>query len=968
MAYNYTKIKEAYEQLNDAQKKQFDSENKSNANYQRFIKEYQEEQSKISASTNKNTQTSSNNYEHQGAWVYEYNPATWYYENKSDTSKNTVNQNLNTNTNKSTNTNTNTNNKVVSDGYYDQNNNLHITNNDGSTQVIPAGQTSGWTKTQQGTQWGQSGLSADGKTYTFQEWYEPIYPEGTIVSDKSTGIANQGKLQQKSQTLTYQEDSEDRYNQILNNLERIYVSNPEYFTDRTTFDANFQLDQRSIGQQKLMVEWFYQKKKEQNDYDTVSGLNSGENVYDAVNGGWLTYDQLDLLKWTNPDLYSEYLSITQDKVNLATINNDPAMFFINSMPETLEDLRNEIMATIGEMNWYKPRAYMLELYDDANYYRVRNRVEESTANALEIKAEYDSIESTVRSRLEWTGASKAYINACIAREQNDMIPRVNTAYAQLQADTSNYNLRHQSVEDKYGAYIDEANYEINKYNAQVGAFQTMWNTYKDVAQYDWNYKQQVRLAKLQESYNNPKIDSDDPDEARRALKQALQTYYDTYWPIIKRDINKVMEDIYAYAKKNWVSLSTALQKDFVDQLEAKSEYKELQKQYLYGREYLYSKPWTSSSSNSSSSSSAGGAGWSVYGSGDNWWQQTSNVSSSTASTEKVEKAVSELESRVWNQWGTDEDFVNSYLESLWLWSDNIKSDYDSKVDLINDYTPQVWSIAIIDSEKWRVWVVSKVDSSTWKISIISSDAYGDGKIHEVSNYDSSDIKWYINPSKALTFQEFNGSLPQTEFTSKEGKILRLNQYGYLDALIPQYKEYNANGWISSSVAWLTETLESNGVSWNDFRSQAQNYSKFGAEAQSYLNTLVDELNQITYLYENVGNYSRLKRGLWGESNAWYQSYLNLIKKLTLGYFIDLKSQWATFGSMTEWEWKLVWEASSIIAGYQDDVRLNKENIMNELEVMARNLSRIIEGMPSYPYSWYAPVYSSNNPENGAGRT
>ena len=31
---------------------------------------------------------------------------------------------------------------------------------------------------------------------------------------------------------------------------------------------------------------------------------------------------------------------------------------------------------------------------------------------------------------------------------------------------------------------------------------------------------------------------------------------------------------YAYAKKNWVSLATALQKNFVDQLKKKPEYKE----------------------------------------------------------------------------------------------------------------------------------------------------------------------------------------------------------------------------------------------------------------------------------------------------------------------------------------------------------------------------------------------------------
>jgi hypothetical protein len=79
-------------------------------------------------------------------------------------------------------------------------------------------------------------------------------------------------------------------------LERIYQTNPEFYTDRTTFDANFQLDQRSIGQQQLMVEWFYNKKKQERDYNAISGLNDGQSIYDAINNGNLTYDQLDLLK------------------------------------------------------------------------------------------------------------------------------------------------------------------------------------------------------------------------------------------------------------------------------------------------------------------------------------------------------------------------------------------------------------------------------------------------------------------------------------------------------------------------------------------------------------------------------------------------------------------------------------------------------------------------------------------------
>jgi hypothetical protein len=40
--------------------------------------------------------TSSNTYQNQWTWNYVFNPKTWYYENQTDTTKNTTNQNLTT--------------------------------------------------------------------------------------------------------------------------------------------------------------------------------------------------------------------------------------------------------------------------------------------------------------------------------------------------------------------------------------------------------------------------------------------------------------------------------------------------------------------------------------------------------------------------------------------------------------------------------------------------------------------------------------------------------------------------------------------------------------------------------------------------------------------------------------------------------------------------------------------------------
>ena len=1000
MARSYEKRKSSYEAMSDDQKKKYQEQIKSlwaDDQNNKYMAQYNASLNSSSTSTNTKTNTNTKTTNTATNW----NLGNWSYGDDSEARQNEIRNNLeqayaknptqfsswetfanafnynyswrsdkeretmkNWYDSKFPQTKATT--KTQTDAVYDKNGNLHISYSDGSTEIIP------WnTKTQQGTAWWATGLSADGKTYTFLPWYTPIYPEWETASDKSTAIANQWKLQQKSTTLSYQEDTPERYEQIVGNLERIYVSNPEYFTDRTTFDANFQLDQRSIGQQQKMVEWFYAKKKQERDYDAISGLTDGQSIYDAIQNWKLTNDQLDLLKWTPQ--YNDYLSITQDKLNLATINNDPSMFFINSMPETLEDLRAEIMATIENMTDYNMWEYMLSLYDWPEYEQVRDNVYNATRVAKERQAEYDSIDSNVRNRLEWTWATKAYINAVIAREQNDLVPWLTMAYAQLQAEQTNYQLRHQSLQDKYASYVDQANYEVQKYNAQINAFQTMWNTYKDVAQYDWNYKQQVRLYELQESYNNPMLDSSDPDEAKRALKQALQSYYDTYWPIIKRDINQVMEDVYAYAKKNNVSLAEALQKDFVDQLKAKPEYKELQKQYLYGREYLYQKAWTATKSSSSSSSSksegtVSGATWITPSA--SWWSQTSEANptwedlASVQST--LEKFINTKEYSEWEYGGQCGHYVNQYLNELGFWLNNIKDSIEDKVALINDDTPEIGSILVMDSSKapenGHVAIVVGYNQATWKLIVQDSNRSSDWtiKLHEIDpTYPK--IRGYINPAKAIAYNNYNGALPNSEFTGASGVIQKLNEYWYIDALAPNYKYYNEKWEIAWTASEAKALLKDTWITREQFVAQAKNYTKYWPEAQAYVQNIEDLYDIIDNLLEwiNDVNFFDLYYGEW---KLWLANYNYIVQRQMFNYFKDLKAEWATFGAMSNAEWDRVESASTKLGSYdlgtlKDKAffNANKAWIAVVLQELKDNFGAILANNPAYDKSAYKTV-------------
>ena len=86
MAYDYEKAKAAYESLTPEQQQQYVDRNKNNATVQQFARDYAREKSQAS------TTTPTPSYQNQGAGNYVYNEKTWFYENQTDTSKNTVNQ------------------------------------------------------------------------------------------------------------------------------------------------------------------------------------------------------------------------------------------------------------------------------------------------------------------------------------------------------------------------------------------------------------------------------------------------------------------------------------------------------------------------------------------------------------------------------------------------------------------------------------------------------------------------------------------------------------------------------------------------------------------------------------------------------------------------------------------------------------------------------------------------------------
>ena len=90
--------------------------------------------------------------------------------------------------------------------------------------------------------------------------------------------------------------------------------------------------------------------------------------------------------------------------------------------------------------------------------------------------------------------------------------------------------------------------------------------------YDYSPEWIAELAQSKYAATNITLDqADDWNETQKqmALQNVLDGYYEKYWDIIQRSEQQVINDVIAYAKKNWVWLAEALQENFVKPLQQK---------------------------------------------------------------------------------------------------------------------------------------------------------------------------------------------------------------------------------------------------------------------------------------------------------------------------------------------------------------------------------------------------------------
>ena len=246
--------------------------------------------------------------------------------------------------------------------------------------------------------------------------------------------------------------------------------------------------------------------------------------------------------------------------------------------------------------------------------------------------------------------------------------------------------------------------------------QTIANLQKNLWMY-YDYSPEWMAEYTQNQYAATNVTLDQAEnwtdtQKQMALQSVLDGYYDKYGSIIQRSEAQVINDVMAYARDNWVSLSQALEENFLKPLRSKPEFATLSSGGdLSTTPYnpkIY-KVWDNGYYFDENGNLV-----SIWGWTSDWWLYGFTDYNPISTQEKESKLNNFMSQHPLNTtWWQCGSFVNDYLESLWygrLYTDPI----DKKKAVTNTDTASVWSVAVMDSKNYpQYWHTAIVTAVNW---------------------------------------------------------------------------------------------------------------------------------------------------------------------------------------------------------------------------------------------------------------
>ena len=595
--------------------------------------------------------------------------------------------------------------------------------------------------------------------YITSRWLTVKKEETPVTTTKSTPKQTTAQTP-KQQQWDYQDNSQARMDEMARNLNWFRQTNPELFQDESMF-YNFFIDWKGRSQDQIDYLWnYFNNVKKFWKYDNMPA----SALWDGLANWTIPQDYLDYVKAQDPQKYQEILSYKQDSEDRIKYES------------YLDDLTS--------MAWYDSEESKVNVYPDAvTYAREMGYFVDEDWNWVddnlyvqptdEERQDVDRINTINARRMEIKNMQKNLLDDLV--EQYPWVPKA-TLMGIVQDRTKDISREYDDLWVELVQLQGTVDYLQNERSMQSEArqktIQNLDNAYWMYYQYSpWGIAELAQSKYAATNITLDQADSGNETQKQMALQNVLDWYYEKYWDIIQRSEQQVINDVIAYAKKNWIWLAQALQENFVQPLQSKPEFATLS-----SWKSITSTPtdkWAKLSDNMLYNTVT----WEIRDvNGDvisQWtyaapWTKVTNASWKSYTVVTEEQLITWLDSfladkNIWDVWWECWAFVNNWLKAVWAISENIyDNSKESKLNSKNedvDTTAQTGWVAIRNPDKlswnwakyWHVWFVIQ-DNWDWTVKVLDSNWTKNAKWEYdktigVRDVPKSSLYGYFNPTK-----------------------------------------------------------------------------------------------------------------------------------------------------------------------------------------------------------------------------
>lgn len=823
--------------------------------------------------------------------------------------------------------------------------------------------------------------------------------------DTSMFWASNGKVVVKEWTAKdtgmpdYQNSSDARMKEITDNLNAYRQNNPEFFKDRSTFNQMFHYGERD-DQQKALLDTYWKKRE---DMDKAMKYNDGNSIYNWMNDADITPDQLNYIKEYSPEAYREWQQKQLDDINLRIANLatpadptsnaelfnslleklnlepwDPYKIYDNwyemcerlgvfKDSEKLASYQNQLDANHKKMEWIMSR-YSASTWGTVSDALAAARMQKALAPYQQMEVD---LQNSYTSLLNWRNS-----NLAVANQSAQVLAM------QANEDQRIWNQRLQGLNFAMNAASYRTPEQQAQLQLQTAQIQSDMSLLNQAMANDLSLYNQYASVKLNNLLQNELTDLsvEDEQQLRANLNNVLSEYYSQYGAIIERPQSLVVDDVLAYAKKNWVSVAEALRQNFIIPLQNKKEYKMKVSQDYWMDKYQQKWSYSIDEDGNISITSTG------------YWEIPDSAFKTRESRQKAYGDVYE-ESMTWAEyienlawaikdgsyggqcgafcndvligWGEDKVFWDTLAQKI------------AACNVKKEEWPEVWYAVVFDlwftSSDWEnhghVWFISAVNGD-WSIDVIESNWKSDQTIH-VKRYSKAAVDQmvmgYYKPDNYDIAKE-------VWYSPEEERAAMVDPYSWVSGYTSKWVEVNAWGWITDLEDSFMSTTRMSDSERNDlyksywidtqtYNAMKKNYVDYQAkvtlikEAEDMYNA-IDEMLQWNQKYSSSGGGSRHKgnideatyntvykgenmenvKVLWiktprkkydSQTANGINKYSYIKNNQLLEKYKQLKENWATFGQMSNSEWGLVWTAASQLNRWSTDEEF--ERILKEMK-------------------------------------